>query len=646
MLHNSAAIKATNTLLKKVIPTLADDIDEGRLDFVLTLENIKEVVHKRGVNLRQARSFFFLFRFFSEAGKRFLGHLFLRVKTIKSKQIILFEMSCRTVKNVMFEKMRQVKSTENSTYLRTICDILNIFFCDAVQTGPRKNNSNPTLSKSQPNWISLLLKTIPNYFEFTRDPTYNDEKFVSRELHKYSFLLGKGRNKILKRVLLLCGVHANNEHISCYYRNKGLLFKPEHILKVDVVVKVLEINQVFDTFQSAGDLEKLYLQELETRKRQLGENHLQIVKVHINLAQFYEKENNVSSACQHWEQAISMVELLRGKASVECIELKIFYGNFLTEVNSEKAEKILLEALNEQVDSEDQMDLLGVFISLANLYTLTLAFDKAVEYFDKALELVEELDYDKSLILHNKAQILFQQEKYEEAKKLYKIVVPLIKHEKGSVSSEYAIALDNFGQVKQNTFGDKLFIYTKNKTYSRLGKFDKAENLLQNALLIKRKALGDRHLEVALSHDHMGSNKFFKVLTDTKLRKNEVMSLIDEAKQCYKKAIELFLRHEPQASLGVTYRNLANIHIYSKEFSQALYYLNKALPLLEDGYDQDTSIVEATRKDIADVQAAGKKLKLFSPISTLKQSENNSFDITSLSPEIKVLKRVPKFFLS
>ena len=221
-----------------------------------------------------------------------MGYLLNHVKTLHSKQVILFEMCSRTIKNVLASKLRELKSTEESDYLAVICNELNAFFgVPSTQNISRKlflkGVSQPVFSipknmDSTPTWITLLTKNIPIYFEFTRDPVYNEESFVSKSLNRITFLLPKGRVSILKRVLHLSQIYIYPEVLYSFQNNKlnhvSNPFKPEDIFQVNVIVKLLNIDIISNKFHTFEDQESLYLQELETRISQLGPTSTQIAR--------------------------------------------------------------------------------------------------------------------------------------------------------------------------------------------------------------------------------------------------------------------------------------------------------------------------------------------------------------------------------
>ena len=125
----------------------------------------------------------------------------------------------------------------------------------------------------------------------------------------------------------------------------------------------------------------------------------------MNLAKLCQTFHNIEESKENWEKAIEIVEKVKGKESIECIELKITFSKFLIDISlHERAEKILLQVLYDQqnCDTRDEVDLVGLYHNLAILYTSLSQFDNAHIYFDKALLLLDYSLCEKAFVMHNK----------------------------------------------------------------------------------------------------------------------------------------------------------------------------------------------------------------------------------------------------
>ncbi len=112
-------------------------------------------------------------------------------------------------------------------------------------------------------------------------------------------------------------------------------------------------------------------------------------------------------------------------------------------------------------------------------------------YFYYSEEGSPSSDWEIAKNLNNRAQLLLKQEKFDEAEPLLKRAQTLIQNYYGDTeNSDYAIVLDNLGKLN----------YMKSN-------FDQALKLFNEAVAIKKRTLGEKHVQVAMTLDHIATNQ-------------------------------------------------------------------------------------------------------------------------------------------
>jgi len=176
------------------------------------------------------------------------------------------------------------------------------------------------------------------------------------------------------------------------------------------------------------------------------------------------------------------------------------------------------------------------------------------KYINRAkywVERCQEKNDSYALLLNNLARIYYLTGEYEEAEPLYMKALKLRKKLLGEEHLDTVISYDNLGEL-----------------YYSMELYKNSEKLYIKALKIRENFLGKEHLDTALSYDNLGELYYS-------------MELYKDSEKLYIKALKIrenFLGKE-HLDTATNYNNLALIYVSMKEYKQAEPLYKKALEI-------------------------------------------------------------------
>ena len=186
----------------------------------------------------------------------------------------------------------------------------------------------------------------------------------------------------------------------------------------------------------------------------------------------------------------------------------------------------------------------------------------AIEYFDKALKLLDENVTGEAVklkcsIVYYTATVLLEDLNYQKAKDMFKKTIEI---------GEKVFDMEGY------VMADYYVMY--GRTMLRLQEFDTALFYMKKSVEIVKKVLGENHPKLANIYNSLG-------LLFSQTNKN------DKAVDYYSKALKIYLKvfGEEQTLVAHTYSNLADLSVYRlKKYTEALQYTDKAKKIYEKLY--------------------------------------------------------------
>ena len=244
----------------------------------------------------------------------------------------------------------------------------------------------------------------------------------------------------------------------------------------------------------------------------------------------------------------------------ECIESVIFYN--IAQTHSHRGEYETAKTWFEQSfsRSRETSDKLSCHINVKNLHNLGhCAYElgqntKAMQYYEKALALILELDLDSdylAAILNCVGVLSFHQQTDDKAKTLETFQQSLEMYQSSFESDSLVIAtvLNNIGRVYflRSEFEEALLVYTE-------------------AVTIRRQVLGDLSIDVAATVYNIGQTNYQLGDLDKSMEHYQDFLLI--AKSCF---------GSDTRDIALAYKGIAEIHQEKSELKLAQHYFTQAL---------------------------------------------------------------------
>jgi len=243
-----------------------------------------------------------------------------------------------------------------------------------------------------------------------------------------------------------------------------------------------------------------------------------------------------------------------------------------------------------------------IYLNMADLYTDFGEYEQAMNYYNLALEKVDEADKtSKAIILGNIGNLYSEMGKFDEAEKYVNQAISLIRSDAnadrnstlallyGLLSSIYlemelnndAIDCCNKALLIANNIYDEKhpiiasFYGTLGAAYSNLGDTAKALSYKEKNIELKRLIYGENSPKLSVSYNNLA--KLYSKLG----RYEEAIELYTEALR-----LQLIYAGENHFSCAILYNNIGFEYKLREDFHQALMYYDKALAVLKFNAEQ------------------------------------------------------------
>ncbi|WP_043428336.1 CHAT domain-containing protein [Cystobacter fuscus] len=319
-------------------------------------------------------------------------------------------------------------------------------------------------------------------------------------------------------------------------------------------------------------------QALTLRESILGAEHLDVANCLRLMGNIYQRQGNMARAEPLLQRALSLLQLLPGKADHATTQTLLSLAMLYTkQLQYDKAEPLCLRALaiREAALGKSHPDVAEALHVLAVLYTEQERYDQAEPLYRRSLTIREaalgKSHPDVAKTLHGLAALYSSQGLYDQAEPLYRRALAIREQSLGK----------NHPDVAESLLGLAAFAYTK-------GLIDQAEPLFQRALAIREAAFGSEDPDVA------------EVLNNLAIL-YLVKGLYDQAEPLFQRALAIrenvLGKRRPEVAevLG----NLATLYMGKGLYDQAESLLQRALTIRETALGARQSDVANTLNTLA-----------------------------------------------
>ena len=297
------------------------------------------------------------------------------------------------------------------------------------------------------------------------------------------------------------------------------------------------IGRVYEEMGLFDDAAPMKEKALNTRRKQLGENHIDVAQSLGALGDLYRKQGKYAEAEPLLKKSLKLHETLLGKEHTDVANslntLAVLYEN---SARYAEAEPLYARALSiqEKEFGKDDPKLAMVLTNLAILKARQGKYTEAEPLFQRVLRIDEnELGQDHPRVAtdYNNLAIAYKlQEKYEEAEPLYRRALEIQEKVLGHTHPAVARSLNNLANLyfEQKRYTDAEPLYRQSleiseellgpehptvglildnlaRLYVGLGKYLEAETAYLRAIEIRENALGPDHHELATNLHNLGN---------------------------------------------------------------------------------------------------------------------------------------------
>ena len=317
-------------------------------------------------------------------------------------------------------------------------------------------------------------------------------------------------------------------------------------------------QQAVELYQQGKYNEAIPLAEkaLITRKKVLGENHIDTAESLDNLARFYESQGRYSEAEPLYKQVLAIAKTQLGDNHLNTgAILNNLAGLYESQGRYNEAEPLYKQALaiaKAQLGDDHLTTSIGLN-NLAGLYESQGRYNEAEPLYKQALAIRKQQLGDNhsftATTFNNLALLYNSQGRYREAEPLYKQALAIRKQQLGDNHPQTATSFNNFALL-----------------YYSQGRYSEAEPLYKQALAIRKQQLGDNHPSTATSLSNLAA------LYDSQGRYNEAEPLYKEAL-----AIEKTQLGDNHPLTATSINNLALFYKYQGRYAEAESLYKQAL---------------------------------------------------------------------
>jgi Flp pilus assembly protein TadD len=240
---------------------------------------------------------------------------------------------------------------------------------------------------------------------------------------------------------------------------------------------------LYDSQGRYNDAEPLYLQSLDIRKRQLGNDHPDVATILNNLAGLYESQGRYNDAEPLYLQSL---DIRKRQLSNDHPDVATSLNNlaqlYYSQGRYNDAEPLLLQSLDirKRQLGNDHPHVAQSLNNLAQLYYSQGQYNDAEPLYLQSLDIRKrQLGNDHPHVattLNNLSALYESQGQYNDAEPLYLQSLDIRKRQLGNDHPHVATSLNNLALL-----------------YESQGKYLESENLAQQALVIYQQKLGSEH---------------------------------------------------------------------------------------------------------------------------------------------------------
>ncbi len=361
-------------------------------------------------------------------------YLDLRIHALRNKEVILFiQDEFKLRKTVCEEALSYLKGTNNiyqSLYFNSAIGGSHRSLGNYQESQKVLLNAEALASKHKFNWLNSDIKSILGILEMLKGNNekaisyeeealrliekYEDADFLKMRIFNYTGYIYKRKGENIKAInyfkeaLLLAEKTENilqkrsalsllgdSYRISKNYKESLKLYEKIELINktinnnLDKVYTKLDIGKVYEDQKKYEKAIQTYQAAL-TLMNELNDKDSKIY-THIKLADCYsklQKNNSIFSkeALYHYQESIQLMNTT-GNTHIYYMEAIVGLGKLLINFDQKKAENYLLEAIELNRNSPNNVHLMKAFSSLAKIAYNKKNYKKALDYYKKALKL-------------------------------------------------------------------------------------------------------------------------------------------------------------------------------------------------------------------------------------------------------------------
>ncbi|QJB45125.1 tetratricopeptide repeat protein [Dolichospermum flos-aquae] len=311
------------------------------------------------------------------------------------------------------------------------------------------------------------------------------------------------------------------------------------------------LNNLALLYYSQGrynDAEPLYLQSLDIRKRQLGDDHPDVASSLNNLALLYYSQGRYNDAEPLYLQSLDIRKRQLGDDHPDVASsLNNLALLYYSQGRYNDAEPLYLQSLDirKRQLGDDHPDVASSLNNLALLYYSQGRYNDAEPLYLQSLDIRKRQlgdDHpDVASSLNNLALLYYSQGRYNDAEPLYLQSLDIWKRQLGDDHPSVATSLNNLAGL-----------------YESQGRYNDAEPLYLQSLDIRKRQLGDDHPDVASSLNNLAG------LYESQGRYND-------AEPLYLQSLDIWKRQlgDDHPSVATSLNNLALLYESQGKYSEA-----------------------------------------------------------------------------
>lgn len=317
-------------------------------------------------------------------------------------------------------------------------------------------------------------------------------------------------------------------------------------------------------YQSKGEFKralKNYIKSLSIRLNTLGEKHPDISSSYNNIGSIYRRMGDYSKAIIYYKKTLDLDIYNFGEDHPYHATTLNNLGNaYKVKGDYNKAIEYLEKALEIDLKTigENHSNTAFTFINLGQVYHGNGNYNKAIDYYEKSLSIriktIGENHTDTASSYNSLGNVYYSIGEFKKS----------IEYTNKALS----IGLKIFGKYHNqvaSSFNQLGLIYISLKDYTR------AIEYMKKSLLIRLKVLGEKHLDTAVSYNNLCF--CYRSLPG---QSDKAIDYCKKALKIYKINLE-----ENHPLIATLYINLGFIYKNRKNYENAIYFLKKAIKILE-----------------------------------------------------------------